>query len=66
MAFRASAERIAADAQLWDRLINVHPNGELRPAQVQFGLLANLVQSDGWALDVTRSDGAIELVAERT
>ena len=66
MAFRASAERVAADAQLWDRLINMQTSGDLRPAQVQFGLLAELAQFDGWSLDVTTGDGTIEVVAKRT
>ena len=61
--FRAAADRIAADTQLWDRLTNRRPNDGLRAAQVQFGLLAELVRSGNWRLGVETSDSEIKVTA---
>lgn len=62
--FHASADRIAAETQLWDHLTTTQPNNGLRPAQVQFGLLADLIKSDSWKLGIERSDSTIQVTAE--
>jgi len=63
LGFKATADRIAADTQLWGCLTTTRPSDGLRPAQVQFGLLAELIKSDGWTLGLETSDTSIQVTA---
>lgn len=64
--FDARADRVAADNQLWDRLTRLQPCNGLRPAQVQFGLLAELARTESWRLKVELGQNSIRVIAAPT
>lgn len=57
----ATAERLILEQDLWSRLTQDSVNGELRPAQVQFGLLAETVHKLRRRLNVNLSDTEIRI-----
>lgn len=57
----AEAERLVLDEQLWSQLSAQGPDATLRPAQVQFGLLADMVRHLPRRLSVVLQDNRIEM-----
>ncbi len=57
----ARADRLVFEEDLWSRLSQPHNETPLRPAQVQFGLLAELVQKEKRRLSVAVSDTEINI-----
>ncbi|ABV93212.1 conserved hypothetical protein [Dinoroseobacter shibae DFL 12 = DSM 16493] len=61
LVFEGSAERFAYDATLWEGLTQNGPWDGVRPAQVQFPLLAELAREAGNAISVSRTDATLTL-----
>lgn len=61
LVFEGTADRFAYDATLWEGLTQNGPWDSLRPAQVQFALLAELSREAGRAITVSRSDTSLTL-----
>jgi len=57
----ASSDRVVLDEGLWSRLTSTNPQGNLRPAQVQFGLLAELIQKNRRRFNIILSEDQIRV-----
>ncbi len=55
------ADKFKIDDTLWNAINGSQPDYDLRPAQVQFGLLPFLAAQDGFTLDVATSDEQITI-----
>ena len=61
MVLRGHADKFNIDATLWDLLAGTPRAEDLRPAQVQFGLLPVIARDEGRALSITLEDSCITL-----
>jgi histidine phosphotransferase ChpT len=61
LVFEGTADRFAYDPVLWEGLTGNGPWDQVRPAQVQFPLLAELAREAGHAISVSRTDTTLTL-----
>lgn len=62
ISFTANATRVVLEENLWERLTQPTAESALRPAQVQFGLLADMVQKLRRRVAVTLAETQISVV----
>jgi histidine phosphotransferase ChpT len=55
------ADKLKIDAPVWDLLEGVQTDNELRPAQVQFGLLPQIAKDEATSLDVAITETSIRI-----
>ena len=55
------ADKLKIDAPVWDLLEGVQTDDELRPAQVQFGLLPQIAKDEATSLDVAITETSIRI-----
>lgn len=56
------ADKFKIDEALWNAMSGPQPDYDLRPAQVQFGLLPFLAEQNGFTLDIATSDERITIL----